>query len=308
MEDDSEDRWRSIIAEPLNLKPFEPASAALRLDVSAHSVGGKNRIHNTDHYLVLRLGREMETLLTSLSDLDLPPPFTENAYALLVADGLGDQTGGARASRLALSALAHLTVQYGQWNVRMAPHTSGLIAEQGGFFYRRMNEIVVQAGRAHAELGDMATSLTTLYVVEDDLFFSHMGHSRAYLFRDGVLIQLTATHTLDAFGAGRPVPIERARRDSKHVITETLGAHPTLGRLEVEQIKLISGDRLLLCTNGLTDAVGEDEISSALAARRRPVEECRWLAEHAVAAGGQDDVTVIVADYLVRPLGRESSR
>jgi protein phosphatase len=301
MDDDSGDRWRAIISEPLNLRPFEPVSAAIRLDVSAQSVGGKSRLHNTDHYLVLQLRREMGALLTSLSDLDLPPPFSENAYALLVADGLGDETGGARASRLALSALAHLAVQYGQWNVRIAAHTSSLIAEQGDFFYRRMNEIVVQAGRAHAELGDMATSLTTLYVVEDDLFFSHIGHSRAYLFRDGVLIQLTATHTLDGLNAGRPVPIERAKRDSGHVITAALGTHPTLASLEVEQIKLLPGDRLLLCTNGLTDAVGEDEMASALAARRRPVEECRWLTDRAVAAGSQDDVTVIVADYLVRP-------
>jgi protein phosphatase len=302
MDEDSEERWRAIVAEPLNLRPFEPVSSTISLDISAHSLGGKDRLHNTDHYLVIRLARQMETLLTSLADFDLPSPFTEYAYALLVADGLGDQAGGARASRLALSALAHLAVQYGQWNVRMAAHTSSLIAEQGDFFYRRKNEIVVQAGRAHAELGYMARSVTTLYVVEDDLFFSHVGHSSAYLFRDGVLIQLTATHTLDSRSAAGPMRIERAKRDSKHVVTEALGAHPTLTSLEVEHVKLLSGDRLLLCTNGLTDSISEDDIATALAARRRPAEECRWLSDRAVAAGGQDDVTVIVADYLTRPL------
>ena len=80
---------------------------------------GKVAAHNTDHYLALRLGRLQETLASSLSAGDLPARFEEYAYAMVVADGLGEEGAGARASRVALSTLAHLAVRYGRWNVRI---------------------------------------------------------------------------------------------------------------------------------------------------------------------------------------------
>jgi PPM family protein phosphatase len=301
MNHDARNQWRAIISPPLNIEPFHPLSSAMALEVAADSVRGKWRAHNTDHYLAVRNGRLQETLITSLGAADLPPRFEEYAYSMLVADGLAEDAGGARASRVALSALAHLGIEYGRWNVRVNVDTTGDIVQQAEFLYRRANDAVIEASRAHAELGDMATSLTAAYVAEDDLFLFHVGHSRAYLFRDGILTQVTATHTLDTHrGDGsRPTRLQRARQDLRHFVTETIGGRTT-PEPAMEHLKLSVNDRLLLCTNGLTDVVTDDRIAHTLAARRGPKEECRSLIDLAREADGPDDVTVLVADYMLR--------
>ena len=300
---DTKDQWRAVVSKPLNIAPFRPLSSAMAVDVAAESVRGKWRGHNTDHYLAVRTSRLQETLVTSLGTADLPPRFEESAYGLLVADGLGEDAGGARASRIALSTLAHLSIEYGKWNVRVDLDTVGDIVQQAEFLYRRVNDAVTEAGRAHSDLVDMATSLTALYVADDDLFIFHVGHSSAYLFRDGVLRRVTAMHTLDAQrpDAGRPTPRARPRQDLRHLVTETMGTRTT-PELAIEHLKLSGGDRLLLCTNGLTDVITEDEIANTLAARRGPKGDCRCLIDLAREAESTDDVTVMVADYMVRDI------
>ncbi len=304
MSEEANRRWREAVSRPLEREPFHPLSASFALEVGAASFAGKWPPHNTDHYLAVRAGRVQETLATSMAASDLPPTMEEYAYALVIADGLGEQGAGARASRVALSALAHLGVRYGKWNLRVSPETRAEIAAQGAFLYRQMNEAVRQERGMDIELAEMATSLTALYVVEDDLFFWHVGHSRAYLFRHGNLAQLTIDHTLAAHKRGTPAPAD-AKTDFIHLVTETVGGRATGPNVNAEHVKLFSGDRLLLCTNGLTDVVSNDQIADQLSQFRSPAEECRQLIEMAKAAGSPDDVTVVLADYTLR---QEASR
>jgi protein phosphatase len=291
-------QWRSLLSRPVDIEPFKPLSSTASLRVAAASVCGKLRPHNTDHYLAIRLGRMQETILSSLAPADLPPRFEESAYALLVADGLGDRGSGARASRVALSALAHLAIKYGRWNVRVDADSIAEITEQGAFLYRRVNDAVVEAGRADARLADMATSLTAMYVAGADLFFANVGHSKGFLFRHGDLFQLTSDHTLDQqrLDSIRATPGVDIRKDFTHVVTKLVGGRPDLDAA-IEHVDLLSGDRLVLCTNGLTDAVALNEIAGTLALQRRPDDDCQRLIELARAARSADDVTVIVADY-----------
>ena len=214
-QDSTRSEWRASVSRPIDVPAFHPMSASIGVEVAGISVCGKTQLQNTDHYVVIRLGRMQETLTTSLATADLPPRFEEYAYAMLVADGLdGDGTGG-RASRFALSTLAHLAVRYGKWNVRIGPDMASDIAEQSEFFYRQVADAIIQASRTDASLSGMATSLTALYIAGADLFFAHVGHSRAYLFRNGVLIQLTMDHTLEglisASAALRRVRLEARR-------------------------------------------------------------------------------------------------
>src|SRR5262249_27782426 len=102
--------WRAVLSRPLDVERFHPSSAEIELHVPAASDCGRVQPYNSDHYLAIRLGRTQETLATSLSAGDLPPRFEEYAYAIFVADGFGEQGVGARASRVALSALAHLAI------------------------------------------------------------------------------------------------------------------------------------------------------------------------------------------------------
>src|SRR5688572_18719821 len=188
------EQWRAVISGPVEMHSFAGESSAFAVDVSATSICGKLRLQNADHYLAIRLSRAQETLLTSLAAADLPPRFEEYSYAMLVADGFAGHAG-ARASRVALSALAHLAIQYGKWNVRVDPDIAQDIFAQAQFLYARAHDAVRQASRADGRLANMATSLTALYIAEDNLFFAHVGHSAAFLFRDGVLIPLTNSHT-----------------------------------------------------------------------------------------------------------------
>src|SRR5262245_24680046 len=106
-----DDEWRAIVSRPLDIPAFQPLSSAMGIEAAAASSSGKARSQNTDHYLVVRFGRLQETMLTSLAAADLPPPFEEYAYAMLVADGLDEEGGGARASSLAPSTVAQRAIR-----------------------------------------------------------------------------------------------------------------------------------------------------------------------------------------------------
>lgn len=288
------------MAEPLPAAEFHPLSSAIALEIAAATLCGRRCSHNSDHYMAMRLGRLQETLATSLAAADLPPRFEEYAYALLVADGLGEHGTGARASRVALSAIARLVIRYGRWTVRVDPNTHAMLTEQGEFLYRMVNDAVAQASHSVDPLDSMATSLTVLYVAEGDLFFWHLGHSRAFLFREGELTRLTADHTLETQLRSRSErsPL-RPLPDARHRVTESVGRMSSPP--EVEHVTLMSGDRLLLCTNGLTDAVSDEEIADTLALQRSPNDDCDHLIELARRAGTADDATVVLADYRTVP-------
>jgi protein phosphatase len=301
MDEDDRAHRRAVLSTPLEQDRFVPLSSTIALELGAATAWGTDQSANTDHYLAIRIGRLQETMLTSLAAIDLPPRFEEYGYGLLVADGIGD--AGARASRVALSALAHLAVRYGRWNVRVTPDKLAEIHDQGTFLYHQAHEAVMRASRAALELIDMATSLTALYIAEAELFIAHVGHSSAYLYRGGTLIELTVRQTLqEARRAGRPVAFEQARTDGHVVVTEALGGRTVVPDIEIEQRWLESGDRLLLCTNGLTEAVSDEAIADTLAACRNPQESCDRLIDLARTVGTHDDATALLADYRIRDL------
>jgi PPM family protein phosphatase len=284
-------------ARPLEIEPFYPLSSVGLLDIAGRSVRGKLQTHNTDHYLAVKLGRVQETLISSLAPVDLPPPFSEYAYTILVADGRGRRGAGAKASRVALSTLAHLAIRYGKWNVRVDSETADNIKKQIEFFSRQAHDALYQAHLADSKLSDLATGLTAVYIAGTDLFAMGVGTSRALLFRDDHLVPLTTDQTLHKWlGVGHARTSDNAPPDLRHADDETTGGQPD-DPVRIEQIQLASGDRLLLCTNGLTDFVGEREIAEALTSRRHPGEQSQELIDLALAAGSADDITVVVADY-----------
>jgi len=301
MADDPNVTWRSVLSRPLEHDAFSPLSTAAAVEVAAASISGSVRPHNTDHYLAIRLTRTQDTLISSLSESDLPRPFTEYGYALAIADGLGDRGAGARASRVVLSTLAHLVIRYGRWNLRVNPASMIEITDLAEFLYRRTHEVMLEAKRVHPLLSDMAATVTAVYIAGGDLFFVHVGHGKAFLYRDGRLIPLTTDHTVDQERVDRngPVPVSRQKQDFLHELTGVIGGASD-PHVDVEHIELFTGDRLLLCTNGLTDVLGENDIACVLALQRRPADDCQRLVELARTAHAADDVTVMVADYALR--------
>lgn len=298
---DGDDVSRRRVFSPLLATDFHPLSSSVKAEFGARTHAGRNRLQNEDHYLVLRLGRHQETLLSSLPAADLPGRFDEYGYVLMVADGLGAAGAGGVASRVALSAVAHILVHFGQWNLRVDKKVASDIISRLDHLYQGVSAMLTQRSASDERLADMATTLTAMYSVGTDLFVAHVGHSRAYLYRDGDLMQLTRDQTLDEHRRemSGPASVGSGMEDIRHILTETLGGRRDGPLVDIHQLRLVDGDQILLCTNGLTDQLPDEKIADVLALRRQPDEQCQHLVELALDAGGKDDVTAVMAAYSV---------
>ena len=220
---------------------------------------------------------------------------------MLVADGLGNEGTGSVASRAALSAMVHMALEQGKWNLRVEPETAVEIINRVQHFYSQVDLEVFAKSLEGPLLKGIATSLTSVFSAGDSLFVAHVGHSRAYLSRNGILTQLTRDHTMASHLANckRPIAVERRGQDQQHILTDAIGAGGGTPPVDIEQFRLMTGDVVLLCTNGLTDVIDNRRIAEVVARPRQPSEQCAMLSEMAVQAGSEDNVTVVVAQYQV---------
>jgi protein phosphatase len=287
--------------------PFPPLSATVQVDVGAHTRQGTSRPTNADHYLIIRLGRSQETLRSSLTDDDIVNGFEERGYVMVVADGMGGTGSGEKASRIALLTLAHLVSAFGQWSLRIDDQVAQEIIGRAERFYRHVDAALIREGLETAS--DLRTTMTATFGAGRDLFFAHVGHSRAYLFRQGLLMRLTHDHST-AGKAPSPVPmaplvdVTQAASGFEHELTSALGMRESLGlRIDLERFQLDDGDVILVCTNGVTDAVDEDRLGAVLGSGRSADDTCRTLVEIASSLDGTDDATALVARYRIPEKG-----
>jgi PPM family protein phosphatase len=308
VQNNEKDADRSAFAIFAAPHEYPPPSAVVQVRFGAQSRRGRSRSINEDHYLVISLGRHQETLLTSLPETTIGKRFDEYGYAMVVADGFGPAGGGEVASRLAIATLVHLVRHFGKWNLRVDHDVAREIMARAELFYRHVDSAVVHESLTGAMPG-LQTTLTATFGAGHDLFFAHVGHSRAYLFRENHLWRLTRDHTI---GASRPtsplaplVDVSATARDLKHIITNTIGMRGSVGpTIDLERLQLAADDVVLVCTNGLTDAVDERAISDVLASPAPPDDQCRQLVDLAVAAEAEDDVTALVAQYRFPDVAR----
>ena len=292
-----DERKSSTIHIQLPLAP--PRSSTMEVTFGAWSERGRLHPVNEDHYLIIRLERSQDTIRTSLPEELIAKHFMEHGYGMVVADGMTGR-GGEEASRLAIVTLMYLVLHFGKWNLRVDNRIAEEIMSRAERFYRHVDSIVVSEGRKGQRL---QTTLTAVFGAGSDLFFAHVGHSRAYLLRGNTLMRLTHDHTIGA--RQRPdmpiaplVDVNATARDLKHILTQTIGMIGAVGpRIDLERFHLADGDRVLVCTNGLTDAVDEDVIAEVLAASLSPEEISRRLVALAMSAAGDDDATALVAAF-----------
>ena len=277
-----------------------PLSSQVRIDVSALSHVGHLRENNEDQFLVTKMSRALETMLTGLPPGDVPERVEEVNYVLIVADGMGGHAAGELASRLAISALVSLALDIPDWILKLDSGAAPAELERRARdIVRQVGSVIFKKGREDPALKGMGSTLTAARSLGRDLLIVHVGDSRAYLFRAGGLHRLTKDHTFaqmlvdcGKLKAG-DIPSSRVR----HVLTNALGGSSEHVDVDVDLLRLEDGDRLLLCSDGLTDLVDDDRIAQTLADAASSADGCAQLVQIALDRGGRDNVTVIVAAY-----------
>ena len=243
-----------------------------------------------------------------MSDVGLTRKHNEDSFGVdsgrnlfLVADGMGGHSHGEVASSTAVEAIRRYVGSFAEDDT--PPPYPGqeeglprhLALLKGAVL--SAHEQVLAAIRRDGSLFGMGTTVAALLVNGASAAVAHVGDSRVYRLRDGRMCQLTADHTWvnEQVVAGF-LSEEQARvHPLKNVVTRALGGE---GRLEVDvrDLGLAAGDRYLLCSDGLTTMLRDDEIAHRLTTDHQPQEACRSLVEAAQARGGYDDVTVVVVD------------
>jgi protein phosphatase len=229
----------------------------------------------------------------------------EDAYMLndqlglyAVADGVGGSEGGEVASRMAVETLAASVPDL--LGDKESTPPGGLIRTVDPAFSALQlaitlsNRTIRQARAETPALSGMGTTLTSLLLRHGHAFIAHVGDSRAYLLRSGEFRQLTNDHSLVGEQVRHGVITREQARTSpyRHVITRALGIDEEV-KIDLEKHPLLRGDRLLLCTDGLTEMVDDMEIGGILGGAD-PREAVRKLIDAANRAGGVDNITSVV--------------
>jgi PPM family protein phosphatase len=282
-----------------------PFSSRVHVDVSALTHTGHRRPNNEDQFFVAKATRALETLMTSLPPGDVPDRADELNYVMVVADGMGGRAAGEVASRLTIKALVALALQIPDWILRVDPGHAPEIERRAREAIQQVGSMLVERGRQDASLRGMGSTLTGARSFGRELLIVHVGDSRAYLLRAGQLQRLTRDHTYAQMmvDAGHCAPNDVAISGVRHILTNVLGGAVDEVDVDVDLLGLEDGDRLLLCSDGLTDGVDNDTIGATLQRALSSGEACDRLVRLALDCGGHDNVTVIVASFEFPPLG-----
>jgi PPM family protein phosphatase len=158
----------------------------------------------------------------------------------------------------------------------------------------------VKTAAAGTQTPAMGTTLTMCLVLWPVLYVAHVGDTRCYLLRSGKLTRLTTDHTLAQKIATADAPVD-PESQLNHVLWNSLGGSAEIPQPEMAKIDLELGDRLLLCSDGLTKHVSDEQIAACLSTEVPNPAKCARLVEYANAGGGSDNVTVVVASVTATP-------
>ena len=205
------------------------------------------------------------------------------APLFVVADGMGGAQAGEVASRIAVEAF-----QQGLGDASEPEAAMAAVVQAA-------NLRIHERSHSHAEQAGMGTTLTAAYVDAELVSIAHVGDSRAYCLRDGQLVRLTDDHSLvdELMRQGRLTPEEAVEHPQRSVITRALGPELAVD-VDTSSYPGRAGDVYLLCSDGLTTMVGEDQLAAVLLAHPRLREAGEALIAAANEAGGRDNITVVL--------------
>ncbi|MCK9221411.1 MAG: Stp1/IreP family PP2C-type Ser/Thr phosphatase [Limnochordia bacterium] len=236
----------------------------MRIRVGARTDTGLMRSNNEDGYLV----RE---------------------WLFAVADGMGGHSAGEVASYQALLGLSELCKTDG------IPGDEGVLENHLRQVFERVNQDVHNQARACPGCDGMGTTLTAMGLTERGYAYAHVGDSRLYLFRDGLLTQVTSDHSLVAelVRNGTLSRAEAYDHPLSNVLSRAIGVEPEV-KVETGQGEIYPGDVFLLCTDGIAGPVEDRWVSSLLSEELSPQSKAEKLVERALELGSTDNVTAVV--------------
>jgi serine/threonine protein phosphatase PrpC len=259
---------------------------------------GKVRTTNEDQFLIAELAKVMRVWQTSLPEPKLQVG-EERAHLFLVADGMGGHRAGERASSLAVAAIEQFTLDSFRWFFGSdSPDAERVLAQFQGAI-RHADARILEETAEHPELSGMGTTVTMAFHMGAQLCVIHVGDSRAYLYRDHELHQLTEDHTVvaDMVRRGALRPDQVAEHRLRHTITNVVGG-PELGvKVEARALEVHGDDRLLLCSDGLTEMVTNEAIAATLDAEPAPEAAARKLLAQANDGAATDNITLLVVRF-----------
>jgi PPM family protein phosphatase len=251
----------------------------MRIEAAGHTHIGMKRNHNEDNLLVL-----------------------DDQHLYCVADGMGGHSSGEIASQIAVDELAEFYRMTARdedctWPFKMdrARNYDENRLQTG---IKLANVRIFERANADVKYRGMGTTIVTLHFRNGSAWIAHVGDSRVYSLRDGVLRQLTEDHSLlnDYLKAKKLTPEEIANFPHKNVIVRALGMKDTV-QVDVARVEPRDGDVFLLCSDGLSGMVSDAEMQATLQRVTDLQQACERLIEQANAAGGTDNITCVLARY-----------
>jgi protein phosphatase len=284
-------------------KPGEQSVGAnqVKVEFGAHTHPGKIRENNEDHYIIAKFNRNITPILSNIPADEIPGPPEEATYGMVIADGMGGQVGGEIASRTAIQILMHLVLKAPKWAIKMNEQEAHELMERASRYFKKIDSALTQKSKNEPALAGMGTTLTAAYNTGREVFIVHVGDSRAYLFRRGELFQITRDQTVAQAlaDAGSIKREEVSSHPLRHMLTNAIGYRAGQIEADIQEVRLLDGDLLLLCTDGLTEMVNDAAITKVLTQTTSPSEACNNLVDLALENGGKDNVTVLIASYRI---------
>ena len=209
----------------------------------------------------------------------------------VVCDGIGGHQGGDVASNMAVNHLGH--------NFMMTDFCEAQVAQSWlSVQLKAENDNILRTATKFADLNGMGTTIVLAIIFADQALIAHLGDSRAYLYRDGQLTQLTEDHSLvnGLLKMGQITEQEAKNHPQKNIITQTLGVSSTVDP-EFSILEVHTSDIFLLCTDGLTNSLTDEQIQTILVPDGHSLKEkCKKLIDEANRLGGGDNITVCLLD------------
>ncbi|MEL6501080.1 MAG: Stp1/IreP family PP2C-type Ser/Thr phosphatase [Cyanobacteria bacterium J06623_1] len=207
----------------------------------------------------------------------------------IVADGMGGHAGGEQASKIATEIIYAYLEQ--NWD---SPLDSDVLLKEA---VNKANLGIIEDQKDHPERGDMGTTVVVLIFRDEQPLCAHVGDSRLYRLRGLNLEQITDDHTWVGMALKKgEIDAEQAKfHPWRHVLSQCLGRED-LQQIDIQKFEVKSGDRLLICSDGLTEEVTDGQIETALANLKTCQETAQELIDAAKAAGGSDNITIVIVE------------